>query len=124
MLKKRSSVVPLVLVALATASCGGGSASTGSTGTGANTQRPGRPQLSASQISCLKTHGLTMPGQGPGAPGGGGNGAPEGQPSDQQRLQRRQKMIAAFQKCGIQAPRFGGADGGRPGQPQSGGSSQ
>jgi hypothetical protein len=128
----------LVAAALAAASCGGGSGSSSSsgaagagsssstgnggsgssTGNGGSGQRPARPQLTAAQLSCLKQQGVTMPGQGSGtspgggppgggngAPGGGGNGAPGG---SQQFQQRRQKMAAAFQKCGVPAPQFGG----------------
>jgi hypothetical protein len=127
---KRILIVPLlVAVALAAASCGGGSgngaSSSSSTGGGGNGQRPGRPQLTASQTSCLEQQGVTLPGQGNGGRPGGGYGG--GQPTGQQRQQlqqRRQKMMAAFQKCGIQAPQFGGGNGQGPAQPQDGGGSQ
>jgi hypothetical protein len=139
-LTNRISIVPaLGLVALAVASCGGGATSSSSAPTGGSGQRPARPQLTASQTSCLKQQGVTLPGRGNGGPGGGppgggngapggGNGAPGGgQLTDQQRQQlqqRRQKMAAAFQKCGIQAPRFGGGNGQGAPQPSNGGSSQ
>jgi hypothetical protein len=130
-LTNRISIVPaLVVVVLAVASCGGGasSGSSSSTPTGASGQRPARPQLTASQTSCLKQQGVTPPGQGNGGRPFGGNGAPGGgQLTDQQRQQlqqRRQKMLAAFQKCGIQAPQFGGGNGQGAPQPQNGGSSQ
>jgi hypothetical protein len=136
----RIPIVPvLVAVALAAASCGGGSgsgsssgsgaagaSSNSSTGNGGYGQRPARPQLTASQTSCLKQQGVTPPGQGNGGPPGGGNGAPgggNGAPAGAQQ-QRRQKMVDAFKKCGIQAPQFGGGNGRRPGQAPSGGTSQ
>jgi hypothetical protein len=144
----RIQIVPvLVAVALAVASCGGGSSngnasnSTSSAGGNGNGQRPARPQLTDSQVACLKQQGVTPPGQGGGQPGGGapgggapGGGAPGGgngggQLTDQQRQQfqqRRQKMTAAFEKCNIPVPQFGGGNGPGPGagQPQNGGSSQ
>lgn len=140
MLKKRILIAPIVVaVALAAASCGGGSGSSGSGAAGAgsnsstaNGQRPGRPQLTDSQTACLEQQGVTAPGGGNGGQGGrppgGGNGTPYGdQLTDEQRQQmqeRRQKMIAAFEKCGIPAPQFGGGNGQGAGQPPSGGGSQ
>jgi Spy/CpxP family protein refolding chaperone len=138
---KRTLIVPLlVAVALAAASCGGGSGNDSSSGSGAagagsnssagnggNGQRPGRPQLTDSQLSCLEQQGVTLPGQGNGGPPGGGNGAPGEQLTDEQRQQlqqRREKMTAAFEKCGIPAPQFGRSNGQGSGQPQNGGSSQ
>ena len=128
---KRILIVPvLVAVALAAASCGGDAGSSGSgassESSAGNGQRPGRPQLTDSQLSCLEQQGVTMPGQGNGGPGGGrpggGNGAGD-ELTDQQRQelqQRREKMTAAFEKCGIAAPQFGGGTG----QPRNGGGSQ
>ncbi|HEX4720041.1 MAG TPA: hypothetical protein VH300_16060 [Thermoleophilaceae bacterium] len=98
----------VVLTAAALAGCGGG-ASSNSTGTSAAAQ--GRAagglfaQLTTSQRECLQKAGLTQPPAG-GRPRSGtrGGGRPPSPGGGQQFQARRQKMQAAFQKCGIKLP--------------------
>lgn len=97
-----------MLTAAALAGCGGG-ANSNSTGTSAAAQ--GRPagglfaRLTTSQRSCLQKAGLTPP-PGGGRPrqGSGAGGRPPSTGGGQQIQARRQKMQAAFQKCGIKLP--------------------
>jgi hypothetical protein len=105
--RSTSVLAVAAVLTLGVAACGGNDDSSG--GSGAAGPRRGI-QLTAQQRSCLKAQGVDF-GQ---RRNRGGSGQPP-QLTDKQRKQfaeQRQKMQAAFEKCGIQAPRFG--QGGPP----------
>jgi hypothetical protein len=116
----------LLVTAAVIAGCGGGGSSTTSSAAGAAQGQAGGggpfAQLTASQRSCLQKAGFT-PGQRPGG-GGGGTGTGGQAPSNADRQARFQKMRAAFQKCGIQAPAGRLGNGGPPGGQTGTGGSQ
>jgi hypothetical protein len=106
----RLLAVPLtLLVAAGAAGCGGGSSAVST----ASTARA-RLGLSATQVACLRKHGLDFAARA--RPGSGSRRAPGRAPLHRRALtakqrrafaQRRRRADAAFQACGIRRPGFG-----------------